>query len=623
MRLRGYRGNVRAPEFPNGLPWVNTPSPLSLERLRGRLVLLDFWTYGCINCLHILPDLHRLELEFANEMVVIGVHSAKFDHEKQVESLRQVVARYGISHPVVGDAEYRVWDAYAVRAWPTTVLIDPTGRIVNVHSGEGVYQAHYDAIVETIEKHRAEGTLRAGEMIAATEPVLPAGPLAYPGAVLVDPVHERLWIADTAHHRLLFATLAGEVEAVVGAGEPGLVDGSWDEARLNLPLGMALSPDGRVYLADSGNHAVRVVDPSAHHVTTLAGDGQQARGALSEGDLPGRLNSPWDVCLVERKLYLAMAGVHQIWAIDLDTSLLLHHAGSGREGILDAPLKLASLAQPSALVTDGESLCVADAESSAIRVAPLEGAGEVRTLVGEGLFAFGDRDGAWPHARLQHPQGLAWCPGRGLYIADTYNHKIKHLDPATGSMTTYAGDGSPGADDGKQARFWEPAGLDCDGETLYVADTNNHTIRTIALADGSARTLPIAMFRLSEPSPRSGARLERTGPLTLRPGTTRLAIELRPPTGYHLNSQAPSRLDWRANPAGQAGTVDLVESGLRPILELDLPMGESELRADVTAYLCQSDEGLCRVDRVTLLVGLQGDPAAAAQEATVPLQLRL
>lgn len=622
MTLRGYRGNVRAPEFPDGLPWVNTSRPLSLRQLRGRLVLLDFWTYGCINCLHILPDLGRLEQEFADEMVVVGVHSAKFTNEKQIDSLQHVVARYGIKHPVVGDADGRIWDAYAIRAWPTTVLIDPTGRIVNVHSGEGVYAAHHDVIVQTIEKHRVEGNLIGKGPLPFEEFDRPAGPLAYPGAVLLDAARQRLWIADTSHHRLLLADLSGKVEAMVGNKQPGLVDGSWDKARFNLPLGMALAPEGHVYLADSGNHAIRIVDPATHRVTTLAGDGQQARGTMAEGDLPGRLNSPWGLCCVERTLYIAMAGNHQIWAIHLDEGRLVHFAGSGREGILDAPRHLATFAQPSALATVGGILYVADAESSAIRSVPLAGNSDVHTIVGEGLFDFGDRDGVWPQARLQHPQGLAWCGDR-LFLADTYNHKIKALDPVTGYVATYAGDGSPGLIDGNHARFWEPAGLDCDGETLYVADTNNHAVRTISLADGAVHTLSITVPATDEPSSPSGGRLEHAGPLSLEPGRVRLEIQLSPPAGYHLNSLAPSRLDWCARQTGQHGTVDLADGGLRPVLEMDLPSGKSELRVDVTAYLCQSDEGLCRVDRVTLMLSLKGEPEATMHDATVVLQLHL
>ena len=623
MSLRGYRGNVRAPEFPEGASWVNTREPIALRQLRGRLVLLDFWTYGCINCLHILPDLHRLQEEFARELTIIGVHSAKFDHEKQEDSLRQVVARYGITHPVVSDPDYRIWEAYAVRAWPTTVLIDPTGRIVNVHSGEGVYQAHHQAIVDTIAQHRSEESLLPAVSIPISEVDQPHGPLAYPGAVLVDAARERLWIADTSHHRLLVTTLSGRVQAVVGDGEPGLVDGACESARFRLPLGMALAPDGSVYLADRGNHAVRQIDPAADHVATVAGDGHQARGAMVEGALPGRLSSPWDLCLIGERLYVAMAGNHQIWVIDLGKRRLGLHAGSGREGVLDAPLKLASLAQPSALAYGGEALYVADAESSAIRMVPLEDEGEVRTLVGEGLFDFGDRDGDWPHARLQHPQGLAWCAGRGLFVADTYNHKIKRLDPANGHVVTYAGDGSPGAEDGQSARFWEPTGLDCDGTALYVADTNNHAIRIIGLADGSTQTLPITPAAPSTRSGPSGARVLKADVVSLQPGQVRLTVELVLPAGFHLNAEAHSRMRWRIEPAGVEGDLDLRESGRHPTLSFDLPVGESVLHAEVMAYLCQSDEGLCRVDRVMLVVPLRGEPVATTREQTVRLELAL
>jgi thiol-disulfide isomerase/thioredoxin len=127
---------VRAPEFPRA-EWLNVAAPLSLKSLRGKVVLLDFWTYGCINCMHVIPDLKRLEEKYAEELVVIGVHSAKFTNEKNTENLRRILVRYDIDHPVVNDAEFTIWRSYGARAWPTLVLIDPEGYVVGAASGEG------------------------------------------------------------------------------------------------------------------------------------------------------------------------------------------------------------------------------------------------------------------------------------------------------------------------------------------------------------------------------------------------------------------------------------------------------------------------------------------------------
>jgi thiol-disulfide isomerase/thioredoxin len=120
------RALVRAPEFPAGMQWLNTATPLRLADLRGKIVLLDFWTYCCINCMHIIPELTALERKYPNELVVIGVHSAKFHNEGDSENIRQAILRYEIQHPVVNDRDFRIWRSYAVRAWPTLMVIKPS-----------------------------------------------------------------------------------------------------------------------------------------------------------------------------------------------------------------------------------------------------------------------------------------------------------------------------------------------------------------------------------------------------------------------------------------------------------------------------------------------------------------
>ena len=438
---REYYGNVRAPDFPPGLEWLNTDRRLSLVDLRGKFVLLDFWTYGCINCMHIIPDLKRLEATYPNELVVIGVHSAKFANESNRDNVRQIVLRYSLEHPIVNDSDFVVWNSYVVRAWPTTILIDPRGYVLAAHSGEGVYQAWNEIIAEAVRTYEAQGLIdRTPLKLALEKDQAPDTTLSFPGKVLADEKGDRLFIADTGHDRIVVATLAGEVQGVIGSGLRGLVDGALDEARFAHPQGMALDGD-KLYIADTENHALRLADLRHGTVQTVAGDGTLAYNFSRGPASVARLNSPWDLVLVESHLYIAMAGTHQLWDLDLMDMTIGPYAGSGREGLLDGPLDRAALAQPSGITSDGRLLYFVDSEASAVRVAEPGTSGRVRTLIGQGLFEFGDVDGDLLTARLQHPLGILWYRGV-LYVADTYNHKIKIVDPDASQATTWVGTGA-------------------------------------------------------------------------------------------------------------------------------------------------------------------------------------
>jgi thiol-disulfide isomerase/thioredoxin len=388
-------GTIYAPDFPEGLQWLNTDRPLSLRELRGKVVLLDFWTYCCINCMHILPDLKRLERKYADTLVVIGVHSAKFFTEQETENIRQAILRYEIEHPVVNDNQMLVWQQYAVRAWPTLVLIDPEGKIVGYRSGEGIYEIFDRAIAEVIRTAEAKGTLKRGVLNMRLErDKEPRTVLRFPGKVLADERTNRLFIADSNHHRILVVSLKdNRVEMVIGAGAMGFRDGAFDKAQFNNPQGMAYDPDAdALYIADTDNHAIRKANLRTRTVETLAGTGEQSR-AYPPRPGNGReiaLNSPWDLVLLGDTLYIAMAGSHQLWRLNLKTLEAEPHAGTGREACIDGSLRTCALAQPSGITTDGKKLYFADSEVSCIRAADIDPNGALETLVGGDLFEFGD-----------------------------------------------------------------------------------------------------------------------------------------------------------------------------------------------------------------------------------------
>jgi len=496
-----YAGKVRAPEFPVGMEWLNVPQPLSMLGLRGKLVILDFWTSCCINCHHVLPQLRKIEARFPNEVVVIGVHSAKFAAEKPTYNLRQAVMRHDIRHPVVNDGDFLLWRAYAVRAWPTVMIVSPDGMVLGKVEGEFEGEALGDMLAGLLKEYAAAGQLSPESLALSYEKHKQAEtPLSFPGKVLADEAGGRLLVADTEHHRVLSLRLSdGSLLAQYGTGEAGFSDGARRRGRFRSPQGLSLRGEA-LYVADTENHAVRKIALETGVVTTLAGTGEQASPSPDAGPGPQRpLNSPWDVTAVGETLYIAMAGSHQLWAVDLPSGQLFPYAGDGREALKDGPRLAAHLAQPSGLASDGHRLWFADSETSSLRSVAVagdrgqvDGPEEVVTHIGQGLFDFGDQDGTRKSARLQHALGVA-CAENLVFIADTYNNKIKVFDPETAQVRTLAGSGEPGMQDGAsdQACFWEPGGLSIAGGNLYVADTSNHSIRIIGLLSGVVRTLDI------------------------------------------------------------------------------------------------------------------------------------
>jgi thiol-disulfide isomerase/thioredoxin len=621
-------GEVNAPDFPSGIEWLNTERPLSLRDLRGKVVLLDFWTYCCINCMHIIPDLKRLEAKYANQLVVIGVHSAKFTTEKGTDNIRQAILRYEIEHPVINDKDFEVWQSYTARAWPTLVLINPKGRVIGSHSGEGIYEMFDQAIGQTVDYFRAQGAMKEEPVRFRLEKEsAPPSLLSFPGKVLADEKSGRLFISDSNHNRIIVTALDGTVQEVIGDGAIGARDGSFAEAEFNHPQGVAL--DGEtLYICDTENHLIRKADLRARTVETLVGTGEQAR----RFNVPGigtsvALNSPWDALVHGGMLYVAMAGPHQLWVVDLKTREARPYAGSGRENHTDGPLDQAALAQPSGLTTDGQSIFFADSEISSIRAVTLPPGNMVSTIVGQGLFDFGDIDGTGDAVRLQHPLGVTYAGGR-LYVADTYNHKIKQLEIRARESRTYAGSRDRGVRDGdrRQARFNEPGGISSTSRELFVADTNNHLIRRIDLASGNVATLELkGLDRLNQHVARKFRGRPVTLPKqTLAPGTGAIAVSFRLPAGYKYNQGAPFYFGWKS---GDEKTVRLTakessRSLTEPSFPLEIPVearpGETAVTVEAIIYFCNDQqEKVCLVDRLKIEVPLEvkaGGPRRAAIE---------
>lgn len=561
------RARVRAPELIGKGGWLNTgDNQYTLADLRGRIVVLDFWTFCCINCLHVLDELRALEEKHRDTVVVIGVHSPKFVHEAEHGAVVDAVERYGVEHPVLDDPELATWKQYAVRAWRTLVVIDPEGYVVAQHAGEGHVHAIERLVGELEAEHEAKGTLRRGD-----GPYVPPEPeptvLRFPGKALLLPGGTFL-VSDTTRHQLV--ELAEDAETVVrriGSGTRGFADGGPREASFNEPQGLALLDDGAsVIVADTVNHALRRLDLATGEVTTLAGTGRQWwQGSPTSG--PAReidLSSPWDVAVFGDKVWIAMAGVHQLWTYDPATRTVAVGAGTTNEGLVDGPGAEAWFAQPSGLAATADRLWLADSETSALRWVDPDG--HVHTAVGEGLFDFGHRDGAADQALFQHPLGVTALPDGSVAVADTYNHALRRYDPATGEVSTLATD------------LREPSDAVVVGEDIVVVESARHRLTRLRLPEEAVRVEAVAH------------RTQRAA-TEIAPGRLQLDVIFQAPAGQKLDTRyGPStRLLVSSTPPelllkGEGADTDLIRE-----LELNPAVTEGVLHVSAIAASCDDD----------------------------------
>ena len=560
------RVRVRAPELVGKGGWLNTgDQQYTLADLRGRIVVLDFWTFCCINCLHVLDELRELERRHSDTVVVIGVHSPKFVHEAEHTAVVDAVERYGVEHPVLDDPELATWKQYAVRAWPTLVVIDPEGYVVAQHAGEGHVHAIERLVTELEAEHGAKGTLRRGDgPYVAPEPEPTT--LRFPGKALVLPSGNFL-VSDTTRHQLVELEPDGEtVVRRIGSGARGFEDGAADTATFSEPQGLALLDEGSVVVADTVNHALRRLDLATGEVTILAGTGRQWwQGSPTAG--PAReidLSSPWDVAVFGDKVWIAMAGVHQLWAYDPADSTVAVTAGTTNEGLVDGPGAEAWFAQPSGLAATADRLWLADSETSALRWADLDGV--VHTAVGTGLFDFGHRDGAAEQALFQHPLGVTALPDGSVAVSDTYNHALRRYDPATGEVTTLATD------------LREPSDAVLIGDDIVVVESARHRLTRLRLPEAAVRVESVAH------------RTQRAA-TEVAPGKLQLDVIFQAPAGQKPDMRyGPStRLLVSSTPpelllAGEGADTDLSRT-----LELNPEIEEGVLHVSAMAASCDDD----------------------------------
>jgi hypothetical protein len=393
--------------------------------------------------------------------------------------VQKAINRFHIQHPVANDPDLHIWNMYTVKSWPTLVFIDAEGYVVGMLRGEGHRKALDNLIANHIDIADRKGLEATTTVTKALAPEK-RGVMLFPGRILATP--SRLFISDSGHNRIIETDHNGRVVRVFGSRSAGFIDADGRNAAFSNPQGLLLAGDF-LYVADTDNHAIRRVNLLSDEVITIAGNGKQ--GMLLEGvysePLKVSLNSPWALEMVGGDLFIAMAGQHQLWNLDLSTNEISVHTGSGEENLVDGKGPMVRMAQPSGLAIDPDFLYVVDAESSSVRRLN-RFTNHVDTLVGKGLFEFGDRDGPFNQVQLQHPLDI--CDGGEpdiFYLADTYNNKIKKVDTKSHAISSL--------DVGQELD--EPGGICRQGNNLWIANTNAHEIISYDLVSGISKVVEL------------------------------------------------------------------------------------------------------------------------------------
>ncbi|RLY94216.1 hypothetical protein EAE32_03095 [Kocuria tytonicola] len=641
---------VRASEL-TGRGWLNTGGQeLDLQGLRGKIVILDFWSFCCINCLHVLDELRPLEEKYGDVVVTVGVHSPKFEHEADPDALAAAVDRYEITHPVLDDPRLQTWDAYTARAWPTLVVVDPEGYIVAHLSGEGHVAGLTSLVEELVAEHEEKGTLHRGDGPYVPRPQ-PEGDLRFPGKVVALP-DGSFMVSDTGHHRLVqLESDLTTVRRTIGSGARGWADGGPELARFNEPQGIAVLPGAvrsavgyDLVVADTVNHRLRGVDLGSGSVRTIAGSGVQrllddarARGVdpnlVPETDPTDvALSSPWDLVWSDAAdtLVVAMAGTHQLFSFDPRTGAIAVLAGTGDEGLRDGTAHESWFAQPSGLVQDVHgTVWVADSESSALRsvrfpqaatgggeaadpagdsgVGSAEGTPVVESAVGLGLFDFGFRDGPAGEARLQHCLGVTVLPDGSVAVADTYNGAVRRYDPATRETTTLTRGLAEPSDVLLDTGQEEP--------TLVVVETNAH------------RLVRVAVPKQAQTVDEGAAQMQRRR-TPVAPGELELAVRFAAPAGQKLDTRwgDPTQLKVSSSPEEALAEGGGTAQGLTRTLRLAEGVTEGVLHVTARAAACDGspdgeipEHAACHLYQQDWGIPFTVDPAAPA---TLTLELR-
>jgi streptogramin lyase len=478
MDVAGSKSSQLAMELPRSLDWLNLPHPLRLSALRGRLCALAFVNAGSSWSLQRLHDLARLQARHGERLQVVAVHVPRFDHERDSARIVQRLGRHEFGFPIAHDVGWMAWQQYGIEAWPTVVLIDGNGVIRESVVGHGLFH-ELDAQVTRLMRELAEVPAPTDPIELRSQPHT-ATALRYPIGLAVSGNY--LYVADSGHHRVLECDHAGRILRQFGTGRADLLDGPAETAAFRRPHGLCLQR-GALYVADSGNHAIRRIDLRSGEVLTLLGSGQP--GPTSPGLVPApgsvTLDHPRAMAVAGDALLIATSGDNRIWQYDLGTRSLQVAAGSGELAVNDGTGEEAAFAEPVALAAVQQLVYVCDGAGSAIRSLNIRNR-QVATLVGQDPWNHGHADGARSEALLQDPQAIALDPDAPmLWIADCGNDLLRTLRLGGGELETYP----------LPRPLHGPSGLAVADGVVWIADTDAHAVLRLEPRAATLHHVPI------------------------------------------------------------------------------------------------------------------------------------
>ncbi len=557
--------------------WFNVSRPLEASDLKDRIVLLDFWTYACVNCVQVSQEIKKIEEQFGSKLLVIGVHSGKFDNEKDLAEIKKAIIRNDITHPVVNDPDFRIWNSFSINAWPSLVLINPRGKIEKVYVGESESMEVKSGIKKLISKFKYEVNRDPLPIVLEKNTVV-SNVLEFPtkleyGADFTYKSRSApaIFISNTGKNNIIVTSLSGDIILKIGSGIRGLQDGSFDSAAFNSPQGL-LYRAGKLYVADSGNHALRQIDFKSGKVTTLIGSGQKGSVILSAAEVSdGKsfdLASPTDIEFFPNydNIAIANSGTDQILNYNISKEWVSVLAGDGSQGIMDGKYPNNILAQTSDMSVYNRKLYFTDSESSSLRV--MDEAGEVKTLIGKDLFKFGRKNGGKQEALMQHPMGLM-VDDTGAYISDSFNHIIRRYDLSSGQISTLVGGKKRGDNlgSGSATEFDQPEGIISVLNNFYVVDSNNNRIVILNRGNFNSTILDVM----------PPLKLTKEGFLQYLPNLTKLP-EIAVKSDAEISLKIDLKKGWKINEMGPS-FVNLLEKAKEDQVDLITVIDWQSLKA--------------------------------------------